>query len=93
MNDYVNWSRELIEDLTLGDSVNQQSKEQQRAEIARLTEEFLAGGGEITYLPYDDTAEREARVGYWRPVGGQLFDDSGDDEPAEETEPFVPPYS
>ena len=48
MNDYVNWSRELIEDLTLGDSVNLQTKQQQREEIARLTEEFLARGGEIT---------------------------------------------
>lgn len=93
MDEYVNWSRELIEDLTLGDSVKRQDKDQQRAEIARLTEEFLARGGEITYLPYDDTAEREGRVGYWRPLGSPLFDDSGDDESAEATESFVPPYS
>lgn len=93
MNDYVNWSRELIEDLTLGDSVNQQTKAQQRAEIARLTEEFLANGGEITYLPYDETAEREARVGYWRPMGAPLFEEAEGDEAAEDAEPFVPPYS
>jgi hypothetical protein len=33
------------------------NKQAQREEIARLTEEFLARGGEITYLPYDPTAE------------------------------------
>ena len=34
-----------------------EDKQAMREEIARLTEEFLARGGEITYLPYDPTAE------------------------------------
>ena len=32
-------------------------KQAQREEIARLTDEYLARGGVITYLPYDPTAE------------------------------------
>lgn len=34
-----------------------EDKQALREEIARLTEEFLANGGEITYLPYDPSAE------------------------------------
>ena len=39
-----------------------QTKQELREEIARHTEEFLARGGEITYLPYDWSAEMVDRA-------------------------------
>lgn len=38
------------------------TKQELREEIARHTEEFLARGGEITYLPYNWSAELEDRA-------------------------------
>lgn len=38
-------------------AVTREDKVAMRDEIAQLTEEFLANGGEVTYLPYDYTAE------------------------------------
>lgn len=50
--------RERLLDWSLDEVfVKGEDKEAMRAEIAQLTEEFLARGGEITYLPYDPTAE------------------------------------
>ncbi len=39
-----------------------QDKDVMRAEIAQLTEEFLAGGGEIQQIPYDWAAELTDRA-------------------------------
>jgi hypothetical protein len=60
-------------------SINLQDKQQQREEIARLTEEYLARGGEITYLPYDPTAEIMARVGQWQALGEAVVIPEDDD--------------
>jgi len=60
-------------------SINLQDKQQQREEIARLTEEYLARGGEITYLPYDPTAEIMARVGQWQSLGEAVVIPEDDD--------------
>jgi hypothetical protein len=59
--------------------VNLDNKQQQREEIARHTEEYLARGGEITYLPYDPTAEIMARVGQWQALGEAVHIPEDDD--------------
>lgn len=68
-------------------------KQAQREEIARLTEEFLANGGEITYLPYDPTAEIVDRALNRQLLGYQL-DDTGYDaeDDAVEGESLFDPY-
>jgi len=68
MSDFVNWSQAMLTPAQL------KTKNEQRAEIAKHTEEFLANGGEITVLPYDPTAEIMARVGYWGNGLGSIED-------------------
>ena len=56
------------------------TREQVSAKLAADTATFLANGGKIKQLEYDDRAERRARVGRWMPLGtddefGVLFDD------------------
>jgi hypothetical protein len=65
-----------------GDSFAQSQKDKQRELIAQHTAEFLARGGEIEVLPYDPTAEREGRVGYWNQLGSESMsqEDSSDEE-------------
>ena len=64
-----------------GDAFAQAKKDRQRELIAKHTEEFLARGGEITYLEYDPTAEREARVGRWQGgMGSETIIPEDDDE-------------
>jgi len=70
-----------------GDSFAQQQKDKQRELIAQHTAEFLARGGVIEQLPYDPTAEREARVGYWNQLGSESFSQEDSDE-----EDFFDPY-
>ena len=69
-------------------------KQAQREEIARLTEEFLARGGEITYLPYDPTAEIVDRALNRQLLGFETASDSGydADEDVVEAEDFFDPY-
>ena len=69
-------------------------KQAQREEIARLTEEFLANGGEITYLPYDPTAEIVDRALNRQLLGFETSSDSGydADEDVVEAEDFFDPY-
>ena len=71
-----------------GDSFAQSQKDKQRELIAQHTAEFLAKGGEITVLPYDPTAEREARVGYWNQLGSESMSQEGSDDDDE----FLSPY-
>jgi hypothetical protein len=69
-----------------------EDKQAQREEIARLTEEFLARGGEITVLPYDPTAEIVDRA-LNRQLLGFEVDDTGfdaDDEDVEGEDLFDP---
>lgn len=54
--------REFSDDLT----PPSRPKTELSAEIAQQTADFIASGGVITYLPYDDTAEREARRDEYR---------------------------
>ena len=56
------------------------TQEQVSAKLATDTATFLANGGTIQQLEYDDRAERRAKVGRWMPLGtddefGALFDD------------------
>lgn len=76
-----------FEGFIYGDSLAQAKKDKQRELIKQHTEEFLARGGQITYLEYDPTAEREARVGYW--TGGM---GSETIIPEDESEDFYDPY-
>lgn len=70
MNDYVDWDRAYLEEDVLG-----LSKAQWREKLAADTEEFLANGGEIEYVPYNPIPEMAARVGYWAPMGQDELDD------------------
>ena len=76
-----------FEGFIYGDSLAQAKKDKQRELIAQHTEEFLARGGEITYLEYDPTAEIEARVGRWQ--GGMGTESI---IPEEEGDDFYEPY-
>lgn len=69
-------------------------KQAQREEIARLTEEYLARGGVITYLPYDPTAEIVDRALNRQLLGFDAASDSGydADEDVVEVEDFFDPY-
>ena len=76
-----------FEGFIYGDSLAQAKKDKQRELIAQHTAEFLARGGEITYLEYDPTAEIEARVGRWSGgMGTESIIPEDDDE-------FISPYS
>ena len=76
-----------FEGIIFGDSLAQAKKDKQRALIAEHTAEFLANGGEITYLDYDPTAEIEARVGRWtNGMGSESI------IPEDEGEDFFDPY-
>ena len=70
-----------------GDSLAQAKKDRQRELIAQHTEEFLARGGQITYLEYDQTAELEDRVGRWQGgMGSETI------IPEDEADDFYDPY-
>ena len=76
-----------FEGFIYGDSLAQAKKDRQRELIAQHTAEFLERGGEITYLEYDPTAERAARVGRWTDgLGGESL------IPEDEDEEFYNPY-
>jgi hypothetical protein len=80
MNTFTDWDRALI-DYT--DDVCGLNKTQWREKIAKDTEQFLADGGEIEYLPYDPMPEIMARVGRWQAMGQTEMDemlDVTDDE-------------
>ena len=49
------------------------TQEQVSAKLATDTAAFLANGGTIQHVPYDDSAERRARVGYWTPMGEEVL--------------------
>lgn len=59
-----------------------QTKQELREEIARHTEEFLARGGEITYLPYDWSAELVDRAASRVMYASEFGTDSRTDEEA-----------
>lgn len=75
MNTFTDWDRALI-DYT--DDVCGMSKAQWREKLANDTEQYLAGGNEIEYLPYDWKVEIAARVGYWQSLGQVELDDMTD---------------
>ena len=81
MNDFVDWDITLLfEDDVLG-----MDKAQWREKLKADTDAFLAGGGEIEYLPYNPIPEMAARVGYWRPMGTEELNDMLDVDEDNET--------
>ena len=74
MNTYTDWDKAYLEDDVLG-----LTKAQWREKLAKDTEQFLAEGGEIEYLPYDPLPEIMARVGRWEPMGRDELEDLGDE--------------
>ena len=48
------------------------SREQVRSKLAEDTLTFLANGGTIEQVPYDDRAEKAARVGRGLPMGSYI---------------------
>lgn len=62
----------------LDDDVLGMSKAQWREKLAKDTEQYLADGNKIEYLPYDWKAEIAARVGYWQAMGQASFEEMMD---------------
>ena len=50
-------------------NLNELTRQELSAKLATDTEAFLEGGGVIQQIPYDPTAELDAKVGYWTPMG------------------------
>jgi len=56
-------------------TMNNLTKQQVSDKLAADTAKFLADGGMITKLPYDDRAEKAARIGRWQMMGDPIHDD------------------
>ena len=77
MNERLEFSKDFDEPIYTTDY---KTKREMSAEIAKHTEEYLANGGTITYLPYDWKAEMVGRVGYWKPMGDPTDEEIGADD-------------